>query len=378
MSARPNAARIDRLNIGLIILSCLAAFVLPFELFLFSYAVLGPLHYFTEISWLHDKNYYAKDRRDILLLLLLSLVIVGMGWIQKTDGGQALWANHFNEQQTEYLASHLFFIALGSAMFFVFIRKPFLKWVGVLILCLLVVVSKHFWIVFGIFLPTLIHVFIFTSIFMLFGALKSKSKTGYMAVGLHLLCPFILIFCLPGVSPIDLTNYGKEAYSEGFSFMNFHLLLRGFDLSSHGEMGEAEWMNLIFHSPEGIAVMRCIAFAYTYHYLNWFSKTEIIRWHKVPKSRFALVIIGSVVSIGIYAWDYTLGVQWLLLLSVLHLVLEFPLNWISAVGVFTELRDRIQTWLGSRRVPGSIIADGAGSLLVEKDTALDARVDKAA
>ena len=49
--------------------------------------------------------------------------------------------------------------------------------------------------------------------------------------------------------------------------------------------------NIVFHSQAGILLMRFIAFAYTYHYLNWFSKTEIIRWHKVPKKRFIVVLV---------------------------------------------------------------------------------------
>jgi hypothetical protein len=52
--------QINYLNIGLMIVSCLLAFRFPFELFLFSYAILGPLHYLTEISWLHDRKYFTE------------------------------------------------------------------------------------------------------------------------------------------------------------------------------------------------------------------------------------------------------------------------------------------------------------------------------
>jgi hypothetical protein len=54
---------IDYLNIGLMLLALAVAFAVPFELFLFSYAVLGPLHYFTEIGWLHTHRYFTKDIR---------------------------------------------------------------------------------------------------------------------------------------------------------------------------------------------------------------------------------------------------------------------------------------------------------------------------
>jgi hypothetical protein len=59
--------RINYLNIGLMVLSYAVAFLFPFELFLFSYTILGPLHYFTEISffiivlWLGSLALYAYD-----------------------------------------------------------------------------------------------------------------------------------------------------------------------------------------------------------------------------------------------------------------------------------------------------------------------------
>ena len=47
---------LNHLNSGLMLLSVAVAAVLPFELFLFAYAILGPAHYLTQISWLHDRN----------------------------------------------------------------------------------------------------------------------------------------------------------------------------------------------------------------------------------------------------------------------------------------------------------------------------------
>src|ERR1051326_6332879 len=59
-----NTDQINYLNICLMLISCVMAFIFPFELFLFSYAILGPLHYLTEISWLHDRNYFTERQRD--------------------------------------------------------------------------------------------------------------------------------------------------------------------------------------------------------------------------------------------------------------------------------------------------------------------------
>jgi hypothetical protein len=48
---------------------------MPFEVFLFAYAVLGPLHYLTEISWLHDRQYFSKGKYDFVILLSIGIII---------------------------------------------------------------------------------------------------------------------------------------------------------------------------------------------------------------------------------------------------------------------------------------------------------------
>lgn len=52
---------IDIINIGLVIVSLIIAIKIPFQLFLFSFAFFGPLHYLTEIFWLKERNYYIKS-----------------------------------------------------------------------------------------------------------------------------------------------------------------------------------------------------------------------------------------------------------------------------------------------------------------------------
>src|SRR5436190_22678250 len=70
-----NTKTIDLANIALMIISCVAAFVVPFELFLFSYAVLGPLHYLTEIGWLHKRDYFATGKKDYYWLVTLCVLL---------------------------------------------------------------------------------------------------------------------------------------------------------------------------------------------------------------------------------------------------------------------------------------------------------------
>src|SRR6476620_8626575 len=69
------SSTVEYANIGLMVLSLVMAAVVPFELFLVSYAVLGPLHYLTEISWLHDRQYFAPRRSDWLPLVFCAVLI---------------------------------------------------------------------------------------------------------------------------------------------------------------------------------------------------------------------------------------------------------------------------------------------------------------
>ncbi len=48
-----------------------------------------------------------------------------------------------------------------------------------------------------------------------------------------------------------------------------------------------------------------------------------------------------VASLGLYFYDYVLGLSWLFLLSFGHVVLEFPLNFRSIRGIYEELHSRI-------------------------------------
>ena len=80
-----------------------------------------------------------------------------------------------------------------------------------------------------------------------------------------------------------------------------------------------------------------LAFIYTYHYLNWFSKTSIIKWHEIPKSRTAIIVGLWLIALGLYGYSYQAGMLALYFLSVLHVMLEFPLNHYTFAGIGKEL-----------------------------------------
>lgn len=331
------AERIDALNIGLMLLSCGVAMVIPFELFLFSYAILGPLHYLTEISWLHDKKYFSKGKYDGIMLLVIGLVTTIVYF--STIG-------YLDLEFPEKMGLWLVYIAFLSAAVFALVKNNFIRIAGIVLIILSSQLSEHFMLFLGVFLPTLIHVYVFTGLFMLYGALKSKSRLGVVSVFVLLMCPVILFIALPNMHPIGVTDYSQNAYTgnngKGFWTMHITALNRVFGVvPAPGADLKSFWINQVFHSKTGILVMRFIAFAYTYHYLNWFSKTSIIQWHKVPRSRFILVVLLWTISIALFVYDYTLGLTWLFFLSYLHVILEFPLNYTSVVGIGRYFQHKI-------------------------------------
>src|ERR1700704_1669241 len=98
------ADRLNYLNIGLMLASCAIALYIPFELFLFAYAVLGPAHYLTEISWLHKRNYFTKGAHDYWLLGGLALVLFFVS---------PVFSSSFNQSDHFYTLAEFTFLALG-------------------------------------------------------------------------------------------------------------------------------------------------------------------------------------------------------------------------------------------------------------------------
>ena len=105
----------------------------------------------------------------------------------------------------------------------------------------------------------------------------------------------------------------------------------------YGAFEQLNMLLLRFIPVTAVGVMRFIAFAYTYHYLNWFSKTSIIRWHEVSRVRGAGIIAVWAAGVGLYLYSYQLGFAVFYVLSVVHVMLEFPLNHQSIVNLLRAL-----------------------------------------
>jgi hypothetical protein len=400
--------KINYLNIGLMLVTMVLAYYFPFETFLFAYAFLGPLHYLTEISWLHDRQYFTKGKYDFIPLLLIGIAL-SYAAFAKDAGFDMEFYNTFVELG---LFDKLLVLALFSSLLFAFVKNLPVKIFSILFLFIFISgwfsednkeMNQSSTTVFALtsLLPTLIHVYVFTGLFMLFGALKSRSKTGLLSVGAFIILPIILIFVVPVKSKTNyISSYGKEAYyadGDGFFYTNVSIMDH-FNLTKTPNLTNKQYLDSIvnknpqsnqlpvaerkrisdslstmlsadfivpirdneyymkpipvnkaipvnpkdfywssvFFSTFGIMLMRFIAFAYMYHYLNWFSKTEVIRWHKVPKIRFAAVLLIWLAACGLYAYDYALGLSFLFFLSFTHVLLEFPLNMVSIVGIGKE------------------------------------------
>ena len=252
--------RINYVNIGLMVITAVLAFALPFETFLFAYAFLGPLHYLTEISWLHDRQYFSKGKYDFVVLLVIGVLL-----------SFAAFANDFGydwEIYNQFVELNLFdkllVFALFSAVLFALVKNVFVK----ILSCLLLFVFVSGWLskdneaanqnstaIFALtsLVPTLIHVYVFTGLFMLYGALKSRSKSGLWQIVAFVLMPLVLVFFIPVNSQQSApSDYGKRAYyADGNGFHNTNLsIMSHFKLIP--EVTNKDYVDYILKDPNYI------------------------------------------------------------------------------------------------------------------------------
>jgi len=308
---------IDQINIALMVSSCAVAYLLPFELVLISYAFLGPAHYLTQISWLHDRTYFTGEKwawipLGLIVLALMALTTPGINFV---------------------LMSLALAICAGLAL-----AKRWVVRGAIMVGLMALLLSMR-----GIFppsetilimlLPTVVHIYVFTGLFILLGALKSGSKWGLASFAVFVACGVSFFFLQPSdfmLLPAFTTN--------NLNFFEPLANYLAYLLSFGGHV-------------DGQAMLGFLSFAYTYHYLNWFSKTEVIKWHQIPKRRFIVIITLYLVSIGLYLFDYKTGFMALLFLSLLHVVLEFPLDIITMRTLGQSLFKKRVPAQGARPAP---------------------------
>jgi hypothetical protein len=313
-----NLDRINWLNVALMILACAAALATPFKVFLLAYAVLGPLHYLTEISWLHDRKYFAPRlalRRGWLVLVSAAMAAVIVGYV----GSEIL--HHQISPILEMSLVILAFIAAGVAVFATY-RVSALALISVGAAGVAAFATDPRFAIAAYLLITMVHVLLFTGCFILFGAMKSRSASGFVSVAVYCGCvaaTMVVLSSTPAGQTIR-TNYAA------------------FEQLNHVLLSLAGYARAPLYGEAGRRVMQLIAFAYTYHYLNWFSKTSVIRWHEVSKRRAFTIVAIWAVSVALYTYSYRVGFAVLYVLSILHVLLEFPLDHSTIVGLARTLR----------------------------------------
>jgi hypothetical protein len=298
--------RINYYNILAMLASACLAVLIPFELVLLSYAILGPAHYLTEISWLKGRLFFTLKKYDYLIIITILILAL----IFKLP-----YAN-------------LLFYTFGLSFLMLFIKGT----INRMLAAILLIIAGYFLLghnllrtIFALYMPTLIHVYLFTGAFILYGALKTKSVSGYLSLFTFLICPLLLcvLFTDWHSTPTDwaVTNY------KSFIRINTTTL-------------RDQTINIYTHKGS-IILTRVIAFAYTYHYLNWFSKTRVINWHRISLTRAIIIGLIWAASVALYFYNYRIGFKWLFMLSLLHVILEFPLNHRSFMGIGREIKSRL-------------------------------------
>lgn len=329
---------VDILNVILILVSLTLAFSIPFHLFIFSYAILGPLHYLTEINWLSEKNFFIKEVRWMWLFLVFAFVfsipffmnLPIISDIIEPSLKKEIHITIFSWSDELIMISLLF--AIGLIYFKDKITLILFLIGSTLFSVLLLNYFPTIAITTVIFIPTVIHVYVFTLLFMIYGYLNSKSTAGMIAIVLLILAPFIIM-----INKINLMEYATipESVRNSYDGSNFSRLntriSRLFLSKDDGEF--------VFLSVLGIKIQIFVAFAYTYHYLNWFSKTSIIKWNKgISKSKLITIMGIWAISVGLYLYNFKIGFIVLSFLSLIHVFLEFPLNITSIRGIALKIK----------------------------------------
>jgi hypothetical protein len=332
-----SADQVNKLNIGLMIVATLAALARPFEVFLLVYAFLGPLHYLTEISWLHDRNYFMRGKHGQWVLIAVAGIIV-ITDLQLISGIPTP------------VKIAVTYIGFFSALVFVLTANWWKRLGSFVLLAItspLIVRIDFTNSFFLLFLPSVMHVFVFTGLFILMGALKGRSKSGIASLLVFCACA-VSFFLIGPFDSGDRVSSSVRATYQPFALLNYAVTapFNRHDISVPSNA--AEFVNFIntalYHSPGVMAFMGFIAFAYTYHYLNWFSKTSIIQWHDIPRSRLVAIVIIWLISLGLFLYDYMLGLRWLYFLSFTHVLLEFPLNHLTMINLGKEFKARAGGW----------------------------------
>jgi len=295
--------RADIAHLALLLTALAVSYALPFELLLLSYAILGPAHYFTEINWLHERSYFLPNR--LIALVPAAAAITAMILRDARWSGLLVWLC----------------LAGGTVLVVPWSRHARLLLGAAFIVCTVAMVwLRTPLLIAAVLLPTFIHVCVFTLIFMILGALRAGSTAQFGIVAVYLLGIASILAVPPSERTVipSLAQLGQEYFG-----------------------GVAPALGQLAGVPElkfGGRITGLLSFVYTYHYLNWFIKADVIKWTAIPRGRLIAIAALSASSTALYFYNYEIGLAVLLFISLTHVLLEFPLNGLSMVQLVTFRR----------------------------------------
>ncbi|MGB4101651.1 MAG: hypothetical protein WBK91_07085 [Alphaproteobacteria bacterium] len=275
----------DFLHVALIGAIAAVAHYFPYHLLMFSYAVLGPIHYFTQMTWLHDRSYFVAGRWFVPLFVLLTLGVLLSG----------------NHAIAGLILMTAFLIAAGAV-----ITEDW-RWRAAIVIAgfLVILLVGHGEAVLAIamILPTIAHVFLFTAILLWNSAAQERNLGKFLAFAALILGAgsFFLPLNEMAAQDLTITKFFKPT---------------------------VDYLQLTFGLTDGAQakLFGLLGFTFTYHYLYWLDKVALIKIQHIPRHRLAGIGLFYLIALASYAYDYDVGFYLLAFPSVLHVLLEFPLN----------------------------------------------------
>jgi len=296
---------LDWPDLTALLVSGVLAALAPLQVFLLAYALLGPFHYLTEMAWLRKKEFYFREglisSRSYTVLAVGLALLAPLDFVIKHNFGfwivglllllsLSVWVRNL------YALGALAIAGVAAK----FVLRPWVFLIAILV-------------------PTLIHVYFFTGTFMVSGALRDKRATLAKWVNPALLLLIPVVLCCVRLHYAAPGNFWLQ--NEAASFGSLHAYLAN-DLHHTLTLSAALLQDTVV-----AAVIRVFAFVYLFHYLNWFAKTELLQWHRISPREWTVIGVLYVASIGVYMWNFRWGFIFVTFLSLLHVLLEFPLNW---------------------------------------------------
>ena len=130
------------------------------------------------------------------------------------------------------------------------------------------------------YLPTVIHVYVFTGLFILLGRLRRPSRDTAGTLIAFLVCP-LLCWLAPLDWSATVSAWAERSFVGTLKTINDRIL---------GDAGLTLSSKQIIEHPVSILITRVLALAYLYHYLNWFSKVELIGWARISPARGVAIL----------------------------------------------------------------------------------------